>query len=72
MKTKVKARVERFELSGHADRHELLQFALQTKARVIVLTHGDPAARAWFAQEIAAAMPEANVLDPIPLQPYQV
>ena len=70
--TKIKARVERFELSGHADRHELLQFALQTKARAIVLTHGDAPARAWFAQEIAAAMPEAKVLDPVPLQPYQV
>ena len=53
MKTKIKARVERFELSGHADREELLQFAVQTGARSIVLTHGDPAAREWFAQQLA-------------------
>ena len=30
VKAKVKARVERFELSGHADREELLEFAVQT------------------------------------------
>jgi Cft2 family RNA processing exonuclease len=72
VKAKIKARVERFELSGHADREELLQFALQTGARSIVLTHGDPLARAWFAQQLAALLPSAKVLDPVPLQQYQV
>lgn len=72
VKAKVKARVERFELSGHADRDELLEFALQTEARCVVLTHGDPPARAWFAQQIAAQAPAIKVLDPIPLQSYQV
>jgi len=72
VKTKVRAHVEKFELSGHADREELLQFAQQTKARSIVLTHGDPEARAWMAKQLAATMPETKVLDPIPLQQYLV
>ncbi|MEO6875636.1 MAG: MBL fold metallo-hydrolase [Opitutaceae bacterium] len=72
VKTKIKARVERFELSGHADREELLEFAVQTAARCIVLTHGDPPARAWFAQQLAAQAPNTKVLDPIPLKPYQI
>ena len=72
VKTKIKARVERFELSGHADREELLQFAVQTGARSIVLTHGDPDARAWFAQQLAAKLPAAKVIDPVPLKQYQV
>jgi len=72
VKTKVMATVERFELSGHADRHELLQFAVQTGARTIVLTHGDPPARAWFAEQLAAAIPGTKVLDPVPLKTYQV
>jgi Cft2 family RNA processing exonuclease len=71
VKTKVKARVERFELSGHADREELLEFAVQTQARSIVLTHGDPPARAWFKDELAKAT-SGRVLDPVPLQTYQV
>jgi Cft2 family RNA processing exonuclease len=72
VKTKLKAHVERFELSGHADREELLEFAVQTEARSLVLTHGDPAARAWFASQLAAQAPAIKVLDPVPLQAYQV
>jgi Cft2 family RNA processing exonuclease len=72
VKAKVKARVERYELSGHADREELLQFAVQTGARSIVLTHGDPPARAWFAEQLAAKAPGSKVLDPVPLQQYLV
>lgn len=72
VKAKVKARIERFELSGHADREQLLEFAVQTQARSIVLTHGDPPARAWFAEQLAAQLPKTRVLDPVPLQPYQV
>jgi Cft2 family RNA processing exonuclease len=72
VKTKIKARVERFELSGHADREELVQFAVQTEARSVVLTHGDPAARAWFMTQLKAQMPNSTILDPVPLQTYQV
>ena len=72
VKAKIKAHVERFELSGHADREELLEFAVQTGARSIVLTHGDPEARAWFAEQLAVQAPKSKVLDPIPLKTYQV
>jgi Cft2 family RNA processing exonuclease len=68
VKAPVNARVERFELSGHAERDELLQFAVQTQARSIVLTHGDPAARHWFAEQLAQALPGTKVLDPVPLK----
>lgn len=72
VKAKVKARIDRFELSGHADREELVEFAVQTGARSIVLTHGDPPARAWFMQKLGELMPNSRVLDPVPLQMYQV
>lgn len=72
VRTKINARVERFELSGHADREELLEFALQATPRAIVLTHGDQEARDWFTQQINAKNPAIKVLDPVPLQPYQV
>lgn len=72
VKAKVKARVERFELSGHADREELAEFAVQTTARVVVLTHGDPQARAWFQQELSAKMANTKIVDPVPLQTYQL
>ena len=72
VKAKLKARVERFELSGHADREELLEFAIQTKARCVILTHGDPPARAWFAAQLAEKAPKIKVIDPVPLKPYQI
>ena len=72
VKAKVKARVERFELSGHADREELLEFAVQTGARSIVLTHGEQGARDWFAAQLAEKAPGSKVLDPVPLKTYQV
>ncbi|MSU24827.1 MAG: MBL fold metallo-hydrolase [Opitutus sp.] len=72
VKAKIKAHIERFELSGHADREELLEFAVQTGARSIVLTHGDPDARAWFAEQLAIQAPKSKVLDPVPLTTYQV
>lgn len=72
VRTKVKARVEKFELSGHADREELLEFVAQATPRAVVLTHGDPDARAWFVQQLTAQLPSARVLDPVPLQSYQI
>ncbi len=72
VKTKVKAQIERFELSGHADREELVEFAVQTGARSIVLTHGEKESRAWFAEQIGRLLPSARVLDPVPLKTYTV
>jgi Cft2 family RNA processing exonuclease len=72
VRARVQARVEKFELSGHAEREELLEFALQADPRAIVLTHGDPAARQWFADEIAKRASGAKVLDPTPGKYYQV
>jgi Cft2 family RNA processing exonuclease len=72
VKVKLRCQVERFELSGHADREELLDYALQCNPRSIILTHGDPPARAWFMEQLTAKLPKAKVLDPVPLQTYQV
>ncbi len=72
VKTKIKAKIERFHLSGHADREELLEFAVQATPRSIVLTHGDPAARKWFAEQLAAKAPDSKVFDPVPGQEYLV
>jgi Cft2 family RNA processing exonuclease len=72
IKTKIKAHVEKFELSGHADRDELLQFALQATPRTIVLTHGEKPARAWFQEQLTLKLPDTKVIDPVPLQTYEV
>ncbi len=70
--TPIRAQIERFEMSGHADREELLQFALQAEPETVVLTHGDPGARAWFASALQENEPSLRVIDPQPLQPIEV
>jgi len=70
--TPVRAQIERFEMSGHADREELLKFALRTHPKKVVLTHGDPGARAWFATALAENDPSLTIVDPTPLEPFEI
>ena len=72
VKTRIRAHIERFEFSGHATRDELLNYAVKCAPRSIVLTHGDPPARAWFLEQLTAKLPKSKILDPVPLQTYQV
>jgi len=62
----IRATVERFHFSGHAPREELVAFARRAEPRSIVITHGDPPAREWFAEEFAIELPGAKVTDPEP------
>jgi Cft2 family RNA processing exonuclease len=69
---KLNCDIERFELSGHADREQLVDFALRRDPRVIVLNHGDPEARCWFAAEFASAAGHIKVVDPKPMTLIEV
>ena len=68
----IRASVERFDLSGHADREALLEYAIGSKAKTIILNHGDQHARKWFLESLNKAMPKAKVLDPVPSKEYSV
>lgn len=62
----LKAEVERFHLSGHADREELLDFAKSLSPEDIILTHGDPPARAWMKEALTKLLPGTRIHDPEP------
>ena len=68
----LRAKVERFHLSGHADREELIDFAKALEPKDIILTHGDPPARAWMKETLAVAMPGTRVHDPEPGVPLEL
>lgn len=70
--TRLQAHIERFDLSSHADRQELASFATAAEPRAVILTHGEAGARGWFSQALASQAPGASVLDPLPLQTYQI
>jgi Cft2 family RNA processing exonuclease len=62
----LKAEVERFHLSGHADREELIDFAKALSPKDIILTHGDPPARAWMKETLTKLLPGTRIHDPEP------
>ena len=66
----IRASIKKYDLSGHADREELLAFARSVSPRKIVLHHGDPEARSWFSSEFEKL--NLPVLDPEPLIEYEV
>jgi Cft2 family RNA processing exonuclease len=67
-KTEIKADICRFDLSGHADREELVDLARTIEPGEIVLTHGDPAARQWFIETLPSVLPSTKVYNPTPLE----
>ncbi len=68
----LRAQVERFHLSGHADREELIDFAKDLAPKDIILTHGDPPARAWMKDTLAKVLPATRVHDPEPGKPIDL
>jgi Cft2 family RNA processing exonuclease len=71
-KAPIRASIHQFDLSGHADRRELLEYAEQTEARAIILSHGDQDARDWFQTQLKERLPKTKVIDPEPLLEYEV
>lgn len=68
----IRASIDQFNLSGHAERSELLEYATHSHAKTIVLTHGDPDARNWFNKELNKLMPKTEVIDPKPLTEHTI
>jgi Cft2 family RNA processing exonuclease len=68
----LRAEVERFHLSGHADREELVDFAKSLAPKDLVLTHGDPPARAWMKETLSQALPGTRIHDPEPGVPLDL
>ena len=56
-----------FDLTAHANRGDLLEFVGQVSPRVVLLGHGDAAARGWFAGQIQARWPKIKILQPEPM-----
>lgn len=68
----LKAQIEQLDLSGHADREELLEFALAIQPRNLVLTHGDPEAKTWFKQAFKDLEISSKVIDLEPLHAHSI
>jgi predicted metal-dependent RNase len=65
--TRCLALIERFDLSSHADREELLDYAIAMNPGTVVLSHGATDARAWFEEELYGSVLDSRIIDPKPL-----
>ena len=63
-KAELNIQIKRYDLSGHADRTELVDFAKTVNPKRILLTHGDPAAREWFIETFNEVLPDTEVTNP--------
>jgi Cft2 family RNA processing exonuclease len=58
--------VRDFDLTAHANRDALLDFAVRVAPKVILLGHGEQASRQWFEEQLRARLPGARVVQPAP------
>lgn len=68
--TPIRATVKQFDLSGHADREELVQFASMLQPKNIILSHGEMEARERIAGELQTKLPSTKILNPEPQEFY--
>jgi Cft2 family RNA processing exonuclease len=53
--------LEEFDLTAHANREDLVDFVGQVEPRVVILGHGDDAARGWVEGQIRERYPNVKV-----------
>ena len=61
-----RCQVEHFDLTAHANRDDLLDFVTQMSPKVVILGHGDTAAREWIAGQLRERHPKLQVHCPGP------
>lgn len=69
---RVGAEISRFDLSSHADREQLVDYARSVSPQRIFLSHGDPKARQWFTDTLPEQLPDCRITDPQPLHRYAI
>ena len=68
----VNCRVDKFDLTSHADREQILQFIMEKDPRCVVLTHGSMESREWFMYEIFDRSPNTAVIIPEPSESIEL
>ncbi|MBL9116025.1 MAG: MBL fold metallo-hydrolase [Verrucomicrobiaceae bacterium] len=62
----VNSRIESFDLSAHATRESLLNYAITLRPKKILLVHGDESAQLWFEAKLKEALPQTEIVRPDP------
>ncbi|MEP6936856.1 MAG: MBL fold metallo-hydrolase [Chthoniobacterales bacterium] len=62
----LRCKIEQFQFSAHASRESIIEYVKKLAPRKIVLVHGDPPAVEWMRMTMAAALPAAEIIVPVP------
>lgn len=68
----LEAKVERFDLSAHADRDQLIDFAARLNPKHVLTVHGETEARDWMIQSLKQRLPQAHIQNSEPGKPYHL
>ena len=60
----IKCEVQRYRLSGHSHRMDLIQIVDMLEPKTVVLVHGETEAQQWMAENIRHHYPETSVVQP--------
>jgi Cft2 family RNA processing exonuclease len=58
--------IEQFQFSAHASRESIVRYVTNLAPKKIVLVHGDVPAVEWTRAQLAAALPDSEVIVPTP------
>ena len=64
--------MDSFDLTAHANREELVDFAVSMGPRTVILGHGEPEARDWIETELRERLPRLNILQTAPGETLEV
>lgn len=68
----VNCKVDKFDLTSHADRSEILEYILRKDPRCVVLTHGGEKSREWFMYEIFDRLPNTAAVIATPSETLEL
>ncbi|MBK1882795.1 MBL fold metallo-hydrolase [Luteolibacter pohnpeiensis] len=71
-KVKLNCEVKTFDFSGHSTREAIADYIVKVRPKKAFLVHGDEPAIEWFRQEIAARLPDTEIIVPQPGEPYEI
>lgn len=60
----LRCNIERFQFSAHASRESIVAYVTKLAPKKVLLVHGDPPAVEWVRAQVAAALPNAEVIVP--------
>ncbi len=62
----LRCNVKTFQFSAHASRESIVAYVKKLAPRKVVLVHGDPPAVEWVRGQVAAELPDSEVIVPAP------